>query len=219
MVAAVDAVPSARATRPTRRVLCAVRTHQPAKECTPVAWEIDAVHSSVGFAVRHLMVSTVRGHFNVMRGQLHIDEQEPATSWVEAEVDAASVDTRNAQRDAHLRTDDFFDVERYPIITFKSTRVERVGDQEFTVTGDLTMHGVTRSVTFDGEYSGQSNIMGTQRAGLSARTKINRKDFGLTFGMLVEATQGALGEMVTIELDLEVVPQTAAEPETTASVS
>jgi polyisoprenoid-binding protein YceI len=134
-------------------------------------------------------------------------------------VDAASVDTRNAQRDAHLRSGDFFDVERYSLITFKSTRVERVGDQEFTVTGDLTMHGVTRSVTFDGEYSGQSNIMSTQRAGLSARTKINRKDFGLTFGMLVEATQGALGEMVTIELDLEVVPQTAAEPATTASVS
>ncbi len=211
--------PSACATSPTRRGLRAARTHQLAKEITTVAWEIDAVHSSVGFAVRHLMVSTVRGHFNVMRGQLHIDEQEPAQSWVEAEVDAASVDTRNAQRDAHLRSDDFFDVERYPLITFKSTRVERVSDQEFQVTGDFTIHGVTRSVTFDGDYSGQSNIMGRQRAGLSARTKINRKDFDLTFGTLVEATQGALGEMVTIELDLEVVPQTAAEPATTASAS
>jgi polyisoprenoid-binding protein YceI len=166
-----------------------------------------------------MMVSTVRGHFTVMRGQLHIDEQEPAQSWVEAEVDTTSVDTRNAQRDAHLRSDDFFDVERYPIITFKSTRVERVGDQEFQVTGDLTMHGVTHAVTFDGDYSGQSTIMGHQRAGLSARTKINRKDFGLTFGMLVEATQGALGELVTIELDLEVVPQTALEPATTAPAS
>ncbi len=185
--------PSACAKSPTRRGLRAARTHQLAKEITTVAWEIDAVHSSVGFAVRHLMVSTVRGHFNVMRGQLHIDEQEPAQSWVEAEVDATSVDTR--------------------------TRVERVSDQEFQVTGDFTIHGVTRSVTFDGEYSGQSNIMGRQRAGLSARTKINRKDFDLTFGTLVEATQGALGEMVTIELDLEVVPQTAAEPATTASAS
>lgn len=184
-----------------------------------MAWEIDASHSSVRFSVRHMMVSTARGHFNVMRGQLHIDEQESAQSWVEAEVDAASVDTGNAQRDAHLRSDDFFDVERYPIITFKSTRVERVGDQEFRVTGDLTIHGVTRSVTFDGEYSGQSNIMGGQRAGLSARTKINRKDFGLTYGTLVEATQGVVGELVTVELDLEVVPQTAAEPATTASAS
>ena len=184
-----------------------------------MVWEIDAVHSSVGFSVRHLMVSTVRGYFTVMRGQLHIDEQEPEQSWVEAEVDAASVDTRNAQRDAHLRSGDFFDVEPYPLITFKSTRVERVGDQEFTVTGDLTMHGVTRSVTFDGEYGGQSNIMGRQRAGLSARTKINRKDFGLTYGALVEAAQGVLGELVTIELDLEVVPQTAAELATTAPAS
>jgi polyisoprenoid-binding protein YceI len=186
---------------------------------TTAVWEIDAVHSSVGFSVRHMMVSTVRGHFTVMRGQLHIDEQEPAQSWVEAQVDAASVDTRNAQRDVHLRSGDFFDVERYPLITFKSTRVERVGDQEFTVTGDLTMHGVTRAVTFDVDYSGQSNIMGHQRAGLSARTKINRKDFDLTYGALVEAMQGALGEVVTIELDLAVVPQTAAEPATTASAA
>ncbi len=184
-----------------------------------MAWEIDAVHSSVGFSVRHMMVSTVRGHFNVMRGQLHIDEQEPAQSWVEAEVDAASVDTRNAQRDAHLRSGDFFDVERYPIITFKSTRVERVSDQEFKVTGDLTIHGVTRSVTFDGEYNGQSNIMDKQRSGLSARTKVNRKDFDLAYGTLVEATRGVVGEMVTVELDLEVVPQTAAEPATTAAAS
>jgi polyisoprenoid-binding protein YceI len=193
--------------------------HQPAKEFTTVAWEIDAVHSSVGFSVRHMMVSTVHGNFTVMRGQLHIDEQEPAQSWIEAEVDAASVDTRNAQRDAHLRSGDFFDVERYPIITFKSTRVERVGDQEFTVTGDLTMHGVTRSVTFDGEYSGQSNLMDKQRAGLSARTKVNRKDFDLAYGTLVEATRGVVGELVTVELDLEVVPQTAAEPATTAPAS
>ena len=198
--------------------------HQPtknqlAKGFTTMAWEIDASHSSVRFSVRHMMVSTARGHFNVMRGQLHIDEQESAQSRVEAEVDAASVDTGNAQRDAHLRSDDFFDVERYPIITFKSTHVERVSGQEFKVTGDLTIHGVTRSVTFDGEYSGQSNIMGGQRAGLSARTKINRKDFGLTYGTLVEATQGVVGELVTIELDLEVVPQTAAEPATTASAS
>src|SRR5258708_16325603 len=165
------------------------------------------------------MVSTVRGHLNGMRGQLHSDGQEPAQSWVEAEVDATSVDTRNAQRAAHLRSDDFFDVERYPLITFKSTRVERVSDQEFKVTGDFTIHGVTRSVTFDGEYSGQSNIMGRQRAGLSARTKINRKDFDLTFGTLVESTQDPLAALLTIELDLDVVPQTAAEPATTASAS
>lgn len=184
-----------------------------------MAWEIDAVHSSVGFSVRHMMVSTVRGHFNVVRGHLHIDEQDPAQSWVDAEVDAASVDTRNEQRDAHLRSGDFFEVEKYPTITFKSTRVERVSDHEFKVTGDLTMHGVTRSVTFDGDYSGQSNIMGTQRAGLSARTKINRKDFGLTYGTLVEATQGIVSEIVNIEIDLEAQIPTAKETEAATSAS
>jgi polyisoprenoid-binding protein YceI len=173
-------------------------------------WEIDAIHSHVAFSIRHLMVSTVRGRFNVMRGKLNIDESNPINSWVEAEVDAASVDTQNEQRDAHLRSTDFFDTEKYPTITFKSTQVEHTGGQEYKVTGDLTMHGVTKSVTFDAEYGGQSNItrMGL-RAGLTARTKINRKDFGLGWGAFVEAGQIALGEIVTIEIDLEAVPQKA----------
>lgn len=178
-----------------------------------MSWEIDAVHSHVAFSIRHLMVSTVRGRFNVLRGKLDINESNPANSWIEAEVDAASIDTQNEQRDAHLRAADFFDTDNYPTITFKSTQVEPMGGQEYKVTGDLTMHGVTKSVTFDAEYGGQSNMtrMGL-RAGLTAKTKINRKDFGLGWGAVVEAGQIALGEIVTIEIDLEAVPQKADVP-------
>src|SRR5579864_9445979 len=171
-----------------------------------MSWEIDAMHSHVSFAVRHLMVSTVRGRFNRMRGQIHIDESHPANSWVEAEVDAATIDTQNEQRDAHLRTADFFEVDTYPTITFKSTKVEAVSGQEYRVTGDFTMHGVTKSVTFDVEYGGQSHMAGP-RVGLTATTKINRKGFGLSFGALAEA---ALGEIVTIEIDVEATTQSAA---------
>jgi polyisoprenoid-binding protein YceI len=171
-------------------------------------WEIDAVHSHVGFSVRHLMVSNVRGHFHVVRGQLAIDEQNPANSWIEAEIDAASINTQNEQCDIHLRTGDFFETEKYLTITVKSTKVEHVGDQNYQVTGDLTMHGVTRSVTFTAEYSGQSNMVGAgPRVGLEVRTKINRRDFNLSYGTLVEAGNIALGEIVTIEIDLEATPK------------
>jgi polyisoprenoid-binding protein YceI len=167
-----------------------------------MAWEIDAIHSHVAFSVRHLMVSTVRGRFNVLRGQLNIDEQNLANSWVEAEVDAASIDTQNEQRDIHLRTGDFFETDKYPTITFKSTKIEHVGDQDYKVTGDLALHGVTKPVTFAVEYNGQSNMMGV-RAGLSGKAKINRKDFNLSYGAIAEAGNVALGEIVTIEIDLE----------------
>ncbi len=174
-----------------------------------MSWEIDAVHSQAAFSVRHMMVSTVRGRFNVLRGSLHIDESQPSNSWVEAEVDAASIDTHNEQRDAHLRSADFFDVDKYPTITFKSTRVEHVDGQEYKITGDLTIHGVTKSVTFDAEYNGQSFMMGVQRAGLTAKTKINRKEFDLGWGAVVEAGQVAVSETVAIEIDLEAIQQPA----------
>ena len=169
-------------------------------------WEIDSVHSHVAFSVRHMMVSTVRGRFNVLRGHLHIDEANPANSWVEAEVDASSVDTHDAGRDGHLRSPDFFDTEKYPTITFKSTNVEHLDGDEYRVTGDLTMHGVTKSITFQAEYSGQSNMMGVQRAGLTARTKINRKEFDLGWGSIAEAGQVAVSETVNLEIDLEANP-------------
>src|ERR1051326_1638780 len=156
---------------------------------TIMAWGIDTVHSHVAFTVRHMMVSTVHGRFNVLCGHLHIDEANSANSWVDAEVDVKSIDTQNEQRDAHLRASDFFEADKYPLITFKSTGVEHVGGQDYKVTGDLTMHGVTRTVVFNAEYNGQNEMMGRRAAGLTARTRINRKDFGMEFGLIADAAQ------------------------------
>ena len=166
-------------------------------------WEIDPTHSSVSFAIRVMSVSTTRGRFHAFRGRLHIDEQHPASSWVDAQVEAASIDTRNKLRDAHLRSAAFFDVKKYPTITFQSTKVEHAGAQNYRVTGNLTLHGITRSITLDVHYRGQSSMMG-MRTGLSASATINRHDFGLGRGA---AVRFAASSMVTIEIDLEAVQQ------------
>jgi polyisoprenoid-binding protein YceI len=171
-----------------------------------MAWEIDAHHSQVTFAVKHMMISTVRGQFNVIRGKLEIDEQHPENSWVEAEADASSIDTRDENRDGHLRSPDFFEAEKYPTITFKSTKVEKTGDHEYRVTGNLTMHGVTKEVTFKAEYSGQlKDMYGMQRAGLTAKAVINRKDFGLNWNKALETGGVLVSDNVTIEIDLAAV--------------
>src|SRR5713226_2632726 len=135
-------------------------------------WQIDPTHSHMSFAIRVMSVSTTRGRFHALRGHLHIDEQNPANSWVEAEVDTVSIDTHNKLRDAHLRSAAFFAVKQYPTITFQSTHVEHVGGQDYKVTGNLTMHGVTRPITFDVAYHSQSTQMAV-RAGLRASAKIN----------------------------------------------
>ena len=176
-----------------------------------MAWEIDPAHSEAQFAVKHMMFTTVRGHFNVLSGHLHIDEQHPESSWVDAQVDASSVDTRSDYRDGHLRSPDFFDVEKYPTINFKSNKVERVKDHEYNVLGDLTMHGVTKPVLFKAEYAGQAkNPYGKTIAGLSAKTKINRKDFGLNWNQALESGGVLVSEDVTIEIDLQAVQQPQA---------
>jgi len=182
-----------------------------------MAFEIDPNHSQVTFSVRHLMVSNVRGTFNVFGGRLHIDEQNPANSWVDAQADVASVNTRNETRDGHLRSADFFEADKYPTLTFKSTKVEQVEGPEYKVTGDLTIHGVTRPVSFDVEYHGQNSHpqMGV-RTGLTAKTRINRKDFGLTYGTMVESSQVVVSEHVNIEIDLEAVQTLDATPEPTS---
>lgn len=174
-------------------------------------WEIDPVHSEATFSVKHMMFTTVRGHFNVLSGHLHIDEQNPANSWVDAKVDAASIDTRDATRDNHLRSPDFFDVAKYPTLTFKSTSVEHVGGSEYNVTGDLTMRDVTRPVTFKAEYHGQGkNPYGMLVAGLSGKTRINRKDWGLNWNVGLEAGGLLVSEDVNIEIDLEVINKAEA---------
>lgn len=164
-------------------------------------WEIDPAHSLTSFSIRVMKVSTTRGHFNRLRGHLHIDEQNPDKSWVEAEVDAASINTHNKLRDTHLRSASFFKVKKHPTIVFQSTNVEHIGGQDYRVTGNLTLLGVTKPLTFDVAYSGQKTRSGG-RVGLTAKAQINRNDFGLGRGWGV---QFAASEMVTIEIDLEAV--------------
>ncbi len=176
-------------------------------------WKIDPTHSQVSFAIRVLGVSTTKGRFNALRGHLSIDEQNPASSWVEAEIDAASIDTHNMLRDAHLRSAAFFAVKKYPTIVFQSTNVEHVSGQDYKVTGDLTLHGVTQAVTFDITYRGQRTIMGAHTS-LTAKATINRHDFGLGQGL---AVQFAASEMATIEIDLEAVQQAVEVREAVAT--
>ncbi len=176
-------------------------------------WEIDPIHSRVSFSVRVMSISTTRGHFKALHGQLHIDEQNPANSWVTAEVDAASIDTQNKLRDAHLRSTAFFAVKQYPTITFTSTNVEHLGGQNYQVKGNLTLHGVTRPITFDVTYRGENLMMG-MRTGLRASATINRNDFGVGRGATVRV---AANLMVTIAIDLEAVQQSVEVQEAVAT--
>lgn len=182
-----------------------------------MSWNIDAAHSQATFSVRHMMIATVKGQFKVLSGQLNIDEANPAHSWVEAEVDAASIDTRDEKRDGHLRSPDFFDVENYPKITFKSTNVEHVGGSNYKVTGDLTIRGVTKPVTFNAEYHGQlKDLYGLQRSAFTGKTTINRKDFNLNWNVALEAGGWLVGDNVTIEIDLAAVQQAPVQQEAAA---
>jgi polyisoprenoid-binding protein YceI len=167
-------------------------------------WKIDVVHSTVGFTVRHLMVSKVHGYFTKWNGTLAFDEQNPSASHAEATIEVASVDTREPQRDGHLRTGDFFEAEKFPHMTFKSTKVDRGDGGHFKVTGDLTLRGVTKPVVLDVEYGGRSKHpqMG-ERVGFSANTTINRKDFGVSYNQVLEAGGIAISEKVDIHLEIE----------------
>lgn len=177
-------------------------------------WEIDSTHSHVSFSIRVLSVSATRGGFNRLRGQISIDEQNPANSWVNAEVDAASIDTHNKLRDAHLRSASFFEVKKYSTIAFRSTNVEQVDGQHYKVTGNLTLHGVTKPITFDVEYHGQSTKMGS-RTPITAKATINRNEFGVGRGA---AVQLAASEIVTIEIDLAAVQKSVEVQEAMAIV-
>jgi polyisoprenoid-binding protein YceI len=177
-------------------------------------WAIDPSHSTAGFSVRHLVISQVRGDFTRFSGTMKLDEADLARSTVEANIDVSSVDTRVPDRDAHLRSSDFFDVARYPTMTFRSTRVAAAGKDRLAVTGDLTLHGVTRPVTLEVATSpAVKGMFGETRRGFSATARISRKDFGLTWNKLVEAGP-AVGDEVVIALDVEAVkdqPKTAAK--------
>ncbi len=173
-------------------------------------FNFDPVHSHVAFSVRHLMISKVNGNFRVWSGTLVVDEADHSTSAVEVEIDAASIDTREPQRDDHLRSPDFLDAANYPKITFKSTRVEKVDDENFKVTGDFTVHGVTKPVVLDVEYLGRTkDPWGGERIGFTAKTSINRKDYGLNFNMVLEGGGVMVGDKVDITLDIEAVKDKA----------
>ncbi len=170
-------------------------------------WQIDATHSQVAFAVRHMVISTVRGNFTVIRGTLDFDEAHPEKASVEAEAEVTSINTHDKNRDAHLLSPDFFDAQQFPVISFKSTKVEHAGN-DYKVTGDFTMHGVTRPIVFDVEYGGTvKDPYGLLRVGINGHTKISRKDWGLTMNPLLETGGAVIGDEVKIELELEAVTQ------------
>lgn len=186
----------------------ATATSTPTTPAAATVWTVDAAHSHVAFSVRHLMISTVRGRFAEVSGRIAIDDGEPAKSEVEVTINAASIDTREAQRDAHLRSADFFDAEQFPTLTFRSTRVSGATDGDFTVAGDLTIRGTTREVVLDVTSEGRGkDPWGGERAGFSATTKIKRSEFGLVWNQLLETGGVAVGDEIKIAIEVELIKQ------------
>jgi polyisoprenoid-binding protein YceI len=169
-------------------------------------WKIDKAHSHAEFKVKHMMISNVKGQFSGIDGLLTLDEHNVTQSGVDASIDVSSVATGDLQRDAHLKSADFFDVEKFPQLTFKSTQVSG-GDGELKVTGDLTIHGVTRKVIFtvEGPTAPAKDPWGNTRIGLSATTRINRKDYGLSWNAVLETGGILVGDDVTITLDVQLI--------------
>lgn len=175
-------------------------------------WQIDGSHSTVEFSVRHMMLSKVRGRFESFSGTVEFNEEAPTASSVEVTIDIASLNTRDAKRDGHLLSPDFFDVEKFPKMHFKSTRIERINDNHGLIYGELTIRDVTREVVLDTEYAGQAKApWGTISAGFSASTKINRTDWGMTWNSPLETGGVLVGEEVTITIELEIV-QVSEQP-------
>jgi polyisoprenoid-binding protein YceI len=173
-----------------------------------MAWQIDPTHSEIQFAVRHLMISTVRGQFEKFSGTVDLNEANPTLSSVDVQIEAASITTRNEQRDGHLRSPDFLNADQYPTITFKSKRVEQIDAHHGRITGDLTIRDITHEVPLEVEYSGQAKTpWGTTSAGFSAHTKINRNDWGLNWNQALEAGGVLVGEEIKISIEVEVVKQ------------
>lgn len=166
-------------------------------------WNIDPAHTQAEFSVKHLMIATVRGHFGNVSGTVAIQNDDPTTAKVDVSIDAKSLDTRDEKRDAHLRSPDFFDVEKHPTIGFRSTQVERAGGG-FRLTGDLTIAGVTRPVTLDVEDEGRArDPWGNEKAAFSATTKIKRSEFGLMWNVALEAGGVLVGDDIKITIEAQ----------------
>jgi polyisoprenoid-binding protein YceI len=177
-------------------------------------YTIDHAHSDVGFSIRHMVFAKVRGHFKEWTAQLAFDAGDPAKSSVEATIDVGSIDTRQEKRDGHLKSPDFFDAAKFPKMTFKSKKVEAAGSKRYKVTGDLTIRDVTRSVALDVEELGAGkDPWGNERIAFSAKTSIERSDYGLKWNQALETGGVLVGEKVEIEIDVEVIskPSTVSQ--------
>ncbi len=169
-------------------------------------YAIDPTHSRIGFVARHTMVTKVRGSFNEFEGSGYFDAADPSSSTAQLTISAASIDTRNADRDAHLRSNDFFDMETYPEISFVSTAVEAVDAENYRVTGDLKIKGVTKAVTVDFEYTGTAvDPFGNTRVGFEGQTTVNRKDWGVNWNAALEAGGVLVGEKIVLEFDISAI--------------
>lgn len=177
-------------------------------ETGTATWQIDPAHAHVEFAVKHLMISTVKGRFADLEGIVTVQDGDAATAQIDVSIAAESIDTRVDKRDEHLRSVDFLDAQRFPSLRFRSTEVERVGDDELRVKGDLTIRGVTRQVVLRVEEQGRvRDPWGGERAGFTAATRINRKDFGLTWNQTLETGGVLVGDEVRVSIDAELVLQ------------
>jgi len=170
-------------------------------------WKIDPAHSAAEFKVKHMMISNVKGTFQGLEGALTEDAADPASSSIQATIDVNTLSTGDPKRDGHLKSADFFDLENFPTMTFKSTSVKPKGEGEYSVTGELTLHGVTKPVTFtvEGPSAPNKDLWGNTRIGLSATTRINRKEFGLTWNAALETGGILVGEDVAITLDVQFI--------------
>ena len=179
-----------------------------ASATTPLTgtYTLDTAHSRIGFAARHAMVTKIRGSFNEFGGSGYFDADDPSKTQLQLTIASASVDTRNADRDGHLKGDDFLNVEKFPQITFVSTSVERVNDEDYRVTGDLTVRDVTRPVTVDFEFGGAAtDPFGNSRIGFDGKTTINRKDWGVSWNAVLEAGGLLVSEKVTLEFEVSAI--------------
>jgi len=194
----------------TERSVSILRTHDDRPVPVPGTYQIDPAHTAVEFVGRHLMITKVRGRFGDVRGQITIAE-EPEASHAEVEIGVASLSTGDADRDAHLRSGDFFDVETYPTITFRSTSVRAAGDSTWELTGDLTVRDQTRPVTLQVDFDGANvSPLGDERIGFSAATEVNREDFGLTWNVALETGGLLVGKTARIELSVQAIAPAAA---------
>ena len=174
-------------------------------------WNLDTAHSGINFTVRHMVVSKVRGRFAKFTGSVALDESDFTRSVVEAAIDASSIDTGTAQRDDHLRSADFFDVERFPELRFRSTRIEKVAADRYRMTGELTVRDVMRPITLDTEYGGRGkDPWGNERVGFTARGALDRKDFGLKWNQALETGGVLVSDRVELELEVQAVRAAAS---------